>query len=304
MPETILSIGECMIELSDAGNGLARKSFAGDTFNTAWYLQLCLKGKSRVSYYTALGQDRVSEDMLAFMHSTGIDTGHIRRIPGRMPGLYMIHLDRGERSFSYWRENSAARCLADDADHLRAAIEASGVLYFSGITMAILSPDARETLLAELRRAKAAGKTIAFDPNLRPRLWTDADTMRRTISDAARAATLVLPGFDDEAQNFGDTSHEDTASRYTALGAKMVIVKDGPNGVSVMTDGQMHHFETRKVDTIVDTTSAGDSFNGAFLSRWLQGETLETSVSFANFVAAGVIGHHGALIGADALGLA
>jgi 2-dehydro-3-deoxygluconokinase len=301
--QTILSIGECMIELSDAGNGLARKSFAGDTFNTAWYLQLCLKGKSPVSYFTTLGQDRVSAQMLEFMQSTGIETQHIRRIPGRMPGLYMIHLDKGERSFSYWRENSAAKCLADDADHLRTAIEASSVIYFSGITMAILSPDARETLLSELRRAKAAGKTVAFDPNLRPRLWEDADTMRRTISDAARASTLVLPGFDDEAVHFGDASHAQTAQRYAALGASTVIVKDGPNGVSVLANGIMHHFQTRKVDRIVDTTSAGDSFNGAFLSKWLHGETLETSVSFANFIAAAVIGHHGALIPADALGL-
>ncbi len=92
-----------------------KKGYAGDTFNTAYYARLsCLK--TSPSIITAVGDETVSEEWLAFMAGTGVSTRHIRRIAGRMPGLYMIHLKNGERSFSYWRSTSAAKCLADDAD--------------------------------------------------------------------------------------------------------------------------------------------------------------------------------------------
>jgi 2-dehydro-3-deoxygluconokinase len=199
-----LSIGECMVELSQAGAGLLRKGFAGDTLNTAWYARACLRTSGAVDYCTALGDDAMSDEMLAFFQEAGIGTSLIRRIKGKAPGLYMISLRDGERSFSYWRESSAARQLAADPDFLRQAIESADVIYFSGITLAILSRDDADTLLAEARRAKASGKLVAFDPNIRPRLWSGYDEMHATISEGARAASLVLPSFDDEAAHFGD----------------------------------------------------------------------------------------------------
>src|SRR4051794_37941806 len=101
-----LSIGECMIELASLGGDMMRKGFAGDTFNTAWYARAFLPDSWTVEYFTALGDDRASGEMLEFMASAGVETGRIRRMAGKAPGLYMIHLERGERSFSYWRSVS------------------------------------------------------------------------------------------------------------------------------------------------------------------------------------------------------
>ncbi len=109
MTKRVLSIGECMVELSQAGQGLLRKGFAGDTFNTAWYLRAVLSQNWQVDYLTALGDDPLSEELLAFMQKAGIGTGLIRRIPGKTPGLYLISLKDGERTFSYWRDTSAAK---------------------------------------------------------------------------------------------------------------------------------------------------------------------------------------------------
>ncbi len=298
----LLSIGECMVELMQAEGDLLRKGYAGDTFNTAYYARSFLPEDWSVDYLTAVGNDTVSDDMLAFIEKTGVGTSHIRRIAGRSPGLYMIHLKDGERSFSYWRSVSAAKTLADDADHLRTATEASDIIVFSGITLAILAPTAVETLLSELRRARAAGKTVVFDPNIRPRLWDDKAYMLETISAGARAASLVMPSFDDEATHFGDADVAATISRYRGLGVDNVVVKDGAAGVTLaFGDATPDFVASAKVDRIVDTTSAGDSFNGAFIAHYARSGDPVAAARFAASAAAAVIQHHGALIPRDKL---
>ena len=297
----LLSIGECMVELMQADGGLLRKSFAGDTFNTAYYARQYLPAEWSVDYLTAIGKDTISDEMLAFIAAQGIGTEHIAQIDGRSPGLYMIHLKDGERSFSYWRSVSAAKLLAEDADRLRAALEGSEIIAFSGITLAILPPEGVETLLAELRRARAAGKLIAFDPNIRPRLWDSAERMRDVITEGGRAATLVMPSFDDETAHFGDASITATIDRYRALGVENLVVKDGEKGATLFFDGTSSHVPSAKADRIVDTTSAGDSFNGSFLARLAAGDSPEAAARFAAEVAAAVIQHHGALVARDKL---
>jgi 2-dehydro-3-deoxygluconokinase len=298
-----LSIGECMIELASLGGHAMRKGFAGDTFNTAWYAHAFLPQAWTTAYFTALGDDRASGEMAEFMAGAGIDTRYIARIAGSSPGLYMIHLDNGERSFSYWRSASAARRLADDRAALEAAMADADIIYFSGITLAILAPDARRTLLALAAEHKARGKIVAFDPNIRPRLWTGRDEMLETTAAGAAAASLILPGFDDEAVHFGDGSVEATIARYRGLGAATVIVKDGANGATIADASGTIHVPAHPAAGIVDTTSAGDSFNGAYLARIAAGDRPADAAAFAARVASAVIGHAGALITRETLQL-
>lgn len=301
MAGRLLAIGECMVELMQAEGGLMRKSFAGDTFNAAYYARLYLPSDWTVDYFSAVGKDMISDEMLAFMQERAIGTEHVARLDGHAPGLYMIHLKDGERSFSYWRSVSAAKLLARDGDRLRKAIEASDIIVFSGITLAILPAEDIETLLSELRRAKAAGKRVVFDPNIRPRLWDDADRMRAAITEGARAATLVMPSLDDETTHFGDASLEETIARYRALGVTGQVVKDGGEGATLVFGDERSHVPSAKVEKIVDTTSAGDSFNGAFLARLATGASPEDAARFAADVAAAVIQHHGALVAKEKL---
>ncbi|MDX3926946.1 MAG: sugar kinase [Shinella sp.] len=301
MARRLLSIGECMVELMQAGDGLMRKSFAGDTFNAAYYARLFLPADWAVDYFTAVGTDAISDEMLGFMESRGIGTSFIARIADRSPGLYMIDLKDGERSFSYWRSVSAAKLLARDAGRLRDAVERSDIVVFSGITLAILPPEGVETLLAELRRAKAAGKPVVFDPNIRARLWDSAERLRETVSEGARAATLLMPSFDDEKTHFGDGSVEETVARYRALGVENVVVKDGERGATLAFGERWMHVPSCRIERIVDTTSAGDSFNGGFLARYALTDDPETSAAFATKLAAAVIQHHGALVDREKL---
>lgn len=294
-----LSIGECMVEMAPAETaGEYRMGFAGDTFNTAWHLRQ-LRADVDTGYFSRVGQDAVSQAMLDMMVSAGIDTRHVGRSADRSVGLYLITLDDGERSFSYWRGTSAARQLADDPAELARALEETDIAYFSGITVAILDPAGREALLAAMTAARAAGKIVAFDPNLRPGLWASTDEMCAAITAAAGVSDMVLPSYDDEAVHFGDGNMAATADRYLAAGARTVIVKNGSGPVLCEHEGRREEVLPPKVDRIVDTTAAGDSFNAGFFASLDRPGTMADRILFGARVAGQVIGQKGALVPVD-----
>jgi 2-dehydro-3-deoxygluconokinase len=285
-----------MIEMSGGEDRQYRLGFAGDTFNTAWYARALLPADWTVDYVTALGDDLYSRQMLDFFGGNGIGTDHIRIVENRRPGLYLIHQEHGDRRFTYWRDRSAARLLAEDREALDRALDGADLIYFSGITMAILDPRSRGRLLKAIVRARDRGATVAFDPNVRPALWTSPEVMASALTAAATAADVALPTHSDEAPVFGDASPAATADRYLAIGAREVAVKNGPNAAVVSTADRRLMIAPKGRPKVVDPTGAGDSFNGAFLSSRLTGKPLEDAVREAHRVAGIVIGHRGALV--------
>ena len=296
MTKSFLSIGECMVELADAGGGLYRRGFAGDTFNTAWYARRILPDDWQVSYGSCIGTDAASAEMAQFMAEQGIDTSSLRQVNDRSVGLYMISLDNGERSFSYWRSHSAARLLADDRGWLDKLFADRKVIYFSGITLAILSPQGRETLCAALAKARAMGATIAFDTNLRPRLWEDRETMQKGMLAGASVADIVLPSFDEEEVLFGDGSPDETVARYTTCGASIIAVKDGGGDLVLSVNGTVTRIAAQKVEQVVDSTAAGDSFGAAFVAGVASGQSPAEAATAAIELASKVIQSRGALV--------
>ncbi|KAA9009406.1 sugar kinase [Histidinibacterium aquaticum] len=290
----LLCIGECMIEFAPAEGGLFAKGYAGDTFNTAWYAARTGGETVDVSYLTAVGDDPVSDSMLDFMSTSGVRPIAARRAGGTV-GLYLISLRDGERSFSYWRSASAARTLADDLEALP-DLAPGDIAYFSGITLAILPPGSRARLLSVLAAARAKGIRVAFDPNLRPRLWPDTETMCTAIAEGARVADIALPSFEDEADHFGDGSPEATAERYARAGASVVAVKNGPGDMLLREGTRTSTLQPTAVSEVVDTTAAGDSFNAAFLVGLLNGEQAAEAADAGARLAARVIGARGALV--------
>jgi 2-dehydro-3-deoxygluconokinase len=291
-----VSIGECMVEMAPAVQTDAYKlGFAGDTFNTAWYVK-ALAPQWHSRFVSRAGQDAISDQMLAMMDQAGIDTDHILRSPDRSVGLYLIKLKDGERSFSYWRDRSAARLLAQDRDVLLAATQDADTVYFSGITLAILDDAGRDTLLNVMRSARAAGKTVVFDSNLRPRLWASASEMTDIVMRAAAVSDMVLPSYDDEAVHFGDKDPVATRDRYLNVGASTVVVKNGEGAIEYFRNGETGSVQPLSARHVVDSTSAGDSFNAGFLVGLNNMGSTKKAIEFASRVARQVIGQKGALV--------
>ena len=162
--ESVVVLGEAMIELSGITENSASIGVAGDTFNTAVYLA---RQDVDVQYVTALGVDQFSDRIRRALTAEHIGTDWIRTIPERIPGLYAISVDdEGERSFDYWRRKSAARKLfeAEGIEEVLTSISSTGLLYISGITLSIMRDRIYElTALAE--RVRENGGHVVFDTN-------------------------------------------------------------------------------------------------------------------------------------------
>ncbi|MBG1230754.1 sugar kinase [Aestuariivirga litoralis] len=290
------SVGECMAELQQAKEGLYSLAFGGDTLNTCWYVRALTSSETfEVEYVTALGSDRLSRDLQTFLGGNGIGTGFVRAVPDRNIGLYLITLDGAERSFTYWRNNSAARLLAHDPEHLAKALSGADIVYFSGITLAILSEADRGILFTQLKKLRSDGVTIAFDSNTRPKLWASKTEMQAATMLGYQAATIALPTFSDEQALFDDASITDCAARIASYGVAEVMVKNGADAVLGLVNGKAFEVTPALVERLVDTTGAGDSFNAGYLVARTRNLPPAEACRYAHQVAGKVISHRGAL---------
>ena len=290
----VASIGECMLELSGKDSEW-RMGHAGDTFNTLWAMRALLPQARPTDYVSAFGDDPFSARQRSFFaaHDIGIAASPV--IAGARPGLYAITLDGHERSFTYWRADAAARLLADDPAALAQSLAGRALVYFSGITLAILAAEARRTLLSAIGEARKAGSLIAFDPNYRPRLWPDASEAREAIGEALGSIDIALPTFPDEEILFGDADPAATAARLATHGVAEIVVKDGTGPALVAAAGVRESVPAVSVERPVDTTGAGDSFNGGYLAARLLGHAPAEAARRAHRVAAATVQVHGAL---------
>lgn len=296
---SIACLGECMVELVPAGDSLYRLGFAGDSYNTAYYLKQLLTERAQVSYATALGDDRLSQRMLAQFRADGLDTRLISSLAGQSPGLYLVENDAsGERYFQYWREQSAARAMFEGSvgEALLGALVEYDVLYLSGISLAILSRDARQRLLTLLQRSQVR---IAFDPNYRPALWSSATEAATVMAQIAACNPTVLTTLDDEHLLHSLDDADQVVDHWLSLGAAEVLVKQGSEGCLIST-GRLRVPAEQGIRPL-DTTGAGDSFNAGYLAGRLSGLAPQASARLAHRLAAQVIQHRGAILPSDAV---
>ena len=297
----ILSIGECMVEMARGSDSRFTLAVGGDTFNTAVYMA---RLGADVGYVTALGDDPYSDEIAATADSEGVDTAAITRVAGRMPGLYLIETDGGERSFWYWRDHAPARDLFElpDAETTIARLERADWIYFSGITLSLYSPAALDVFAAALTAAKAAGATVVMDSNYRPRGWRgDTERARATFQRFWSLADIALPTFDDEQDLWGEDRPAATIARLSGLGVGEICIKHGSDGATIWAEdtGTVAVACPEQLSPL-DTTAAGDSFNAAYVCARIAGAAPDAAAVAGHRLAAIVISHRGALAPNDA----
>jgi 2-dehydro-3-deoxygluconokinase len=295
----IALLGECLIELNGEPFGTLHQSFGGDTLNTAIYLARLLQERADIGYATALGTDALSNELLRRWQGEGVDPSLVLRDPMRRPGLYWVRRDAGgERSFTYWRGESAARFMLRHRDFktVASALTKVNVLYLSGISLAILPEEDRPMLLELLRDLRTRGVALVFDSNYRPTLWSAPEAARATTGELYSMASLLLVTFEDEQTLWGDVDVKATLKRLQDAGAGPITIKLGREGCLYAAGNKTFSVPAESVTRVVDTTAAGDAFNAAFLAAWLLGEREEDCCRAGNRLAARVIQHPGAIM--------
>ncbi len=290
-----------MLELSEHPDGRLTRSFGGDTLNTALYLARL--GIS-TDYVTALGDDAFSDEMLAAWAAEGIGTGLVARVPGRLPGLYLIQTEAsGERRFFHWRDSAPVRQLFRLAETaaIEAALARARLVYLSGITLSLFDAGSRDRLFGALAGARANGVRIAFDTNFRARGWPDPATARDAFRRAFRASDVVLASTEDHAALFGESGPDAVAAALLSAGVAERIVKDPSPSCRVFADGTDTVVAAGPVPAVVDTTAAGDSFAAAYLAARLAGRDPPAAARAGHDLAGLVVQHRGAIIPRSAM---
>lgn len=294
--KTIVIFGECMIELVEKADGCLAKQFAGDTFNTAIYLKRCAP-HLQIHYLTTIGSDAHSNALHDFMQAEGLSVDLVQRSGSRHLGLYMVHTDAsGERSFTYWRDQSAATRTFSE---LTTPLPVPDLFYLSGISVAILDNVQRQTLVEQMTLLQRNGCKIAFDLNYRPALWKNGAEARQWADRMYEFADIALSGVDDHAQLYGHNSVNEVTRHLTPFSIDEQIIKNGASGVVIKTTAGSWTVPVQPVRSVIDTTAAGDAFNAGYLAARRTGRDSVSAAQFGARLAAFVIGYPGAITPPD-----
>jgi len=292
----VQSIGECMVELTRAGGDTARISYAGDTYNTAIYFTRVatqLGTPHEVRYLSGVGDDPESHLMRARWEQEGLGDDSLV-VPDGAPGMYLIDTDdEGERSFTYWRGDSAAAQLFAGQDWIGQV--RGDLVYLSGITLQLMPPAVREALVSRLQHLRAEGTRVAFDSNYRPLGWPSAAKAALAMADVLAVSDVALVTLDDEIALGAAHDLPSCAERLATLGVAEMAIKVGAEGAWVGDVRDLVHVPIEPV-VPVDTTAAGDSFNGGYLAARLAGLDARQAAHLGNAVAARVVSERGAII--------
>ena len=293
----MLIIGECMLELRTDSNNCLVKSFAGDTYNTAVYAKRYFP-EADINYLTAVGKDSFSEEMLRVLQEEGVNPQYVQTSENKQIGIYSISTDgHGERSFSYWREGSAATQLMQILDVEKLTKNTFDMVYFSGISLAIYSDSDKQKLIDLIQLLKDKGAKVAFDPNYRPKMWKSNNHAIEWLEKAYACSDIVLPGLEDHEDLLGQNTLDAVHSYINHFEVAEQVIKCGSEGVYTYDDkNQQHHLPFTPAKKQIDSTSAGDSFAGTYLAARLKGENIQSSMESAAAVASIVVQHHGAII--------
>jgi 2-dehydro-3-deoxygluconokinase len=278
----IVAIGEALVEFNQTGDAKGRtylQGFGGDTSNA---LIAAVRQGATGSYFTRLGDDEFGRMCLQLWSDEGVDARDVVIDATAPTGIYFVRHGQEGHTFTYLRAGSAAS-LMQPSEIPTQLIEGARFLHVSGISQAI-SASATDTVFHAIRIATAAGVKVAYDPNLRLKLWP-LDRARAIISATIPLVDYFMPSLDDVRLVSGlddPTSILDWCHRQ---GARSVVLKLGREG-SVVSDSDCRMSISAFPVDAVDATGAGDCFDGSFLARLVAGDDSPSAARWASAAAA------------------
>lgn len=278
----VVALGEAMIEFNEARATDSRtwlQGFGGDTSNTA--IAAARLG-ARTAYVTRVGNDAFGRRLLDLWRDENVATAGVAVDDDAPTGVYFVSHGPQGHEFSYLRAGSAASRMTP-ASLPQDLLGQTRVLHLSAISQAI-STSACDACFAAIEIARRAGARIAYDTNLRLKLWP-LSRAKAVIFETLRTADWALPGLDDATHLFGDDDPARIVDACHALGCRVVVLKLGHEGCLVSDGETRSRFEGVRVQS-VDATGAGDCFDGAFLSRMVKGDDPHRAARYANTAAA------------------
>jgi len=278
----IVAIGEAMVEFNQTGADGGRtylQGFGGDTSNA---VVAAARQGARCAYVTRLGDDDFGRMCLDLWRAENVDASAVSIDPSAATGIYFVRHDARGHSFSYLRAGSAASRM-QPSDLPAATIQRARYLHLSGISQAI-SPSAASTVAAAIAMAREAGAKVAYDPNLRLKLWP-IETARTEILATIPLSDQFLPSLDDVQLLSGLVRPEDIVDWCHAMGARNVVLKLGSRGCIVSDGDRRTAIPALRVNA-VDATGAGDCFDGSYLARLAAGDDMISAARWAGAAAA------------------
>ena len=238
-----------------------------------------------VTYLTRLGEDPFGQKIVRTLQRNGIGSEFVSFSKERSTGFMLkSKVSTGDPKIFYFRKGSAASTLSkEDVD--RMDFSGYGFVHLTGIFPA-LSESTKEASFYLIKKAREHGLTVSFDPNLRPQLWPDTETMVPTLNEFAALSDYVLPGEAEGELLCGDRDPRKIGQFYLERGAKAVVTKMGSRGAYLMTEQDQELVPGFSIEKVVDTVGAGDGFAAGILSALMEGKNLYEAVRRANAVGA------------------
>jgi 2-dehydro-3-deoxygluconokinase len=278
----ILAMGEPLLEFN-AGTEARGPVGASDAFtvgyggDTSNFLVAAQRSGARTGYLT-----RIGDALVGLWRRENVDTRHVVREAGGRTGIYFISRTQAQSRFTYYRADSpATRLTAGDVPE--DAVADARLLHLTGITQAI-SNSACDAAFRAMDVARSSGTLISYDPNHRAALWP-AERARAVVLRSLELCDIALPNLAEGRMLTGADEPEDVLDALVRRGPSIVVLKMGEEGALLSHRGETSRIAPYAVDA-VDPSGAGDTFNGAFAARLLDGEKPAQAARYAAVAAA------------------
>ncbi len=303
----LIAIGEALIDFTalERGDLSSVSHFERNAGGAPANVAVCVaRLGGRAALLSKLGRDAFGDHLVAVLAENNVDVSYILRTDRANTALAFVALDeKGERSFSFYRNPSADMLLS--ADEIPERLFQSGdILHFCSVDL--IDAPVRDAHRRAIEYADKSGVMISFDPNLRPNLWETEEKMLAAVRGFLPCCHLLKVS-EEELLSISGERTEHAALNAVFRGKVMaVLISRGSRGASIaLRDGTLLSVPGERVDQI-DSTGAGDVFIGTFLFQLLadrvtvgslcgRAEALRRYLRYANHAAAISVTRRGAI---------